>query len=79
MKEQDIINGCNLVISSNKGISLREEYLLKNQICIYPSRHKMLNHVELVSLAIQTIYTVLGRKNITPRDLKKAVVDMIKI
>ena len=79
IKRQDVIKGCNLLISSNKGISLDEEYLLMDSLQIFPTRHTGLNHVELVSLAIQEIYRILGRKNVTPRDLKKAVIKIIRV
>lgn len=79
MLQTEIIKGCNILVATNKGISLKEQYTLMQVPRILVTDYKVLSNIELVSLTIKVIYTSLGRKNITPRDLKKAVVNMIEL
>ena len=47
MTQQDIITGCNLLVISNKGISLSEEYLLQQIPKLRLQGHaKRLNNIE---------------------------------
>lgn len=77
MTSSDIIKGCNIIVDSNKGISLDEQYKLLAATKIEVKDHKILSYIELVRMARNTIFAILGRKNITPRDLKKAIVNII--
>lgn len=73
----DVIKACNLLISPNKGISLEEESVLQ-KIPKLKSTNK-LNAVELVNLGQKIVFNSLNRKNITSRDLKKAVFNLISL
>jgi hypothetical protein len=73
----DLIEACNLLISPNKGISLVEDSLLKDSPRI--DNKNKLNSFELVNLAQKMVFNILGRKNITARDLKKAVFNLIDV
>ena len=73
----DVIKACNLLISPNRGISLDEEAILKNAPNI-DTKNK-LNSIELVNLAQKLVFSLLGRKNITARDLKKAIFNLIDV
>jgi len=77
MIQADIIKGCSILIEPNKGISLEEQYTLLNATKIRQKDHKFLSYIELVTLAKKNILAVLGRKNVTPRDLKKAIINII--
>lgn len=74
----DVIASCHLMVSPNKGITLEEQILLKKLPPI-TNVGNFKNSTELVSLAIKIIKSELGRSNITPRDLKKAVVNLIEV
>jgi hypothetical protein len=74
----DVIKACNLLISPNRGISLEEESILKKSASKLTPKNK-LNAMEMVNVAQKIVYNVLGRKNITARDLKKAVFNIIDL
>jgi hypothetical protein len=73
----DVIKACNLLISPNKGISLHEEAVLRRAPKV-DTKNK-LNSFELVNVAQKMVYHLLGRKNITARDLKKAIFHLIDV
>jgi hypothetical protein len=73
----DVIKACNLLISPNRGISLEEEAILKNSPNI--DNKNKLNSIELVNVAQKMIFNRLGRRNITARDLKKAIFNLIDL
>lgn len=79
MKQADIIKSCVLLVSSNKGISLEEEYALKGTPRVTVKGNKNLNSMELVQIARTIIFRTLGRSNVTPRDLKKAIINLIEL
>jgi len=78
IQTQDVIKACELMITSNKGITLEEDALLKNIPRIGATLNTR-NAVELVGIAVKVITYTLGRDNITPRDLKKASFNLITL
>lgn len=77
MLSKDIIKGCNILVESNKGITLEEQYSLQKQPKIVQKDHVTLTYIEIVSVARKVVFSTLGRKNVTPRDLKKAIINII--
>ncbi len=77
MLAKDVIKGCNILVESNKGITLEEQYSLQKQPKIVQKDNKVLTYIEIVSVARKVVFSTLGRKNITPRDLKKAIINII--
>lgn len=75
--EDQLITATKNIILPNKGISLQEESILKTLPPLAPS--KGITAYALVRLARKHVIQVLGRENITPRDLKKAVFRLIDI
>ena len=75
MNTTQVIAMCNTVILANKGISMEEEIILDRLPKI---DSKNLSELDAVLVAKRRIQAVLGRKNITPRDLKKGVLRSIK-
>lgn len=76
MKTSEIIRACNTIVHSNRGIALTEEIKLKSIPRVKISDHSDLNPIELVSLARKVVYKTLGRTNVTPRDIKKAIINI---
>jgi hypothetical protein len=77
MKTSAVILACNNIVHSNRGISLVEEIKLQQLPKVKVSENRRLTATELVSLAHKVVVKALGRKNITPRDMKKAIINII--
>jgi len=79
MKAPDIIRAVNLVAPSNRGISLEEQFKLKKLTPLRVSKNPHMNEKELAVMAVENIYEALGRRNVSPRDLKKAIIQHIEL